>query len=162
MLAIKLQRIGKKHRPSYRLVVAERRSKMDAPPVEDLGSYDPFTKKAGFKNERVTYWLGVGAQPTITAHNLIIAQGIAQMPKRVVKMPKAEVKTSEATETTETKEAPTATAIVENPKEEGVATMEITQDAEAGELPSAPAEETSAPDILKTTITVEEKKEETE
>ncbi len=46
MLAIKLQRGGKKHQPSYRLVVAEKRSKMAAPPVEDLGTYNPFTKKA--------------------------------------------------------------------------------------------------------------------
>jgi small subunit ribosomal protein S16 len=88
MLAIKLQRIGKKHRPSYRLVVAERRSKMAAPPVEDLGSYDPFTKKAGLKNERIAHWLKVGAQPTVTVHNLIIAQGIVKSPTKAVKMKK--------------------------------------------------------------------------
>src|SRR5579862_3507898 len=81
MLAIKLQRVGRKHQPSYRLVVAERRSKMAAPPVEDLGSYQPKTKAAAFKKDRVAYWLGVGAQPTVTAHNLLVAQGMVKTPK---------------------------------------------------------------------------------
>ncbi len=97
MLAIKLQRIGKKHRPSYRLVVAEGRSKMAAPPVEDLGSYDPFTKAIGLKKERISYWLGVGAQPTVTAHNLLVAQGISTAKKLAVKMKKPAAK--DATET---------------------------------------------------------------
>lgn len=88
MLAIKLQRIGKKHQPSYRLVVAEKRSKMAAPPVEDLGAYNPFVKVATFKKDRVAYWLKAGARPTVTAHNLLVAQGIVTAPKMAVKMSK--------------------------------------------------------------------------
>ncbi len=45
MLMLKLKRIGKKHQPSFRIVVAEGRSKLGGPPVEDLGSYNAFTKK---------------------------------------------------------------------------------------------------------------------
>jgi small subunit ribosomal protein S16 len=89
MLAIKLQRVGRKHQPSYRLVVAEARSKMAAPPVEDLGSYHPATKATAFKKDRISYWLGIGAQPTVTAHNLLVAQGVVSTPKRAVKMAKA-------------------------------------------------------------------------
>ncbi|MEY4731117.1 MAG: hypothetical protein RL681_63 [Candidatus Parcubacteria bacterium] len=81
MLAIKLQRTGKKHQPSYRLVVAEKRSKMAAPPVEDLGSYSPRTKQANVNAERASYWLGVGAQPTVTVHNLFVKQGVLKSPK---------------------------------------------------------------------------------
>ena len=81
MLAIKLQRVGKKHQPGYRLVVAERRSKMAAPPVEDLGSYSPKTKLAHVNAERASYWLGVGAQPTTTVHNLLVKQGVLKSPK---------------------------------------------------------------------------------
>ena len=88
MLAIKLQRIGKKHKPGYRLVVAVSRSKMAAPPVEDLGFYDPFTKAAGIKKERVLHWISVGAQPTVTAHNLLVKQGIVNAPKKAIKMKK--------------------------------------------------------------------------
>ncbi len=75
MLVIRLQRIGKKHQPSYRVVAAEKRSKLGGPPVEDLGSYNPFTKKAAFKNERISHWLKVGAKPTATVHNLFIKHG---------------------------------------------------------------------------------------
>lgn len=95
MLAIKLQRIGKKHKPGYRVVVAERRSKMIAPPVEDLGFYDPFTKAAGIKKERVLYWIKMGAQPTVTAHNLLVKQGIVTTKAKAVKMKKAVAKAPE-------------------------------------------------------------------
>jgi small subunit ribosomal protein S16 len=96
MLAIKLQRGGKKHQPSYRFVVAERRSKMAAPPVEDLGSYNPFTKAAMVNKERVSYWITKGAQPTLSVHNLLVAQGVITAPKKMVKMKKAEPKAPEA------------------------------------------------------------------
>jgi small subunit ribosomal protein S16 len=95
MLAIKLQRIGKKHQPSYRLVVAEKKSKMAAPPVEDLGAYDPRTKATTINKERAAHWLKIGAQPTVTAHNLLVKEGAITGEKRVVKMPKAVVKSAE-------------------------------------------------------------------
>ncbi len=117
MLAIKLQRIGKKHQPSYRLVVAERRSKMAAPPVEDLGSYNPATKTVAVAKDRVVYWIKSGAQPTITVHNLFVKEGIVAAPKRPVKMKKkkaaegAPAKTAKAESKTEAKkEVPAAAA----------------------------------------------------
>jgi len=92
MLAIKLQRIGKKHQPSYRVVVAEKRSKMAAPPVEDLGSYNPFTKATTVKKERVLHWVKMGAQPTITMNNLLVKEGLITGNAIAVKMPKAVAK----------------------------------------------------------------------
>jgi len=103
MLAIKLQRIGKKHQPSYRLVVAERRSKMAAPPVEDLGSYNSFTKTMTVKKERASYWIGVGARPTVTAHNLLVKQGVISGKKAAVKIKKPAA--SEAAPAAETQAA---------------------------------------------------------
>ncbi len=88
MLAIKLQRIGKKHHPAYRIVVAPKRSKMAAPPVEDLGSYDPSLKKVSVKKERVAHWVRVGAQPTPTVHNLLVKEGSLSSPKMAVKIKK--------------------------------------------------------------------------
>ncbi len=88
MLALKLQRIGKKHQPSYRLVVAERRSKLIAPPIEDLGSYSVMTKKAHLRADRVAHWLGVGAQPSVTVQNLLVREGLVKTPKLAVKMNK--------------------------------------------------------------------------
>jgi small subunit ribosomal protein S16 len=125
MLAIKLQRVGRKHQPSYRLVVAEARSKMAAPPVEDLGSYHPASKATAFKKERISYWLGMGAQPTVTVHNLLVAQGVVSGKKLAVKMAKPVVK----------EEAKAA------PKEEKPAPVE----APAETSPEAPAETPSEP-----------------
>ena len=101
MLAIKLQRIGRKHQPSYRLVVAEKRSKMAAPPVEDLGSYNTFTKMSTIKKDRVSHWLRVGAQPTVTVHNFLVKEGVLTGAKKMqVKMKKKAVAATEATPAT--------------------------------------------------------------
>ena len=89
---MRLQRIGKKHQPSFRLVVAEARSKMAGPPVEDLGSYNSFTKAANFKKDRVEYWVGAGARPTATVHNLLVKDGILKMRKLAVKIKKSKDK----------------------------------------------------------------------
>ncbi len=105
MLAIKLQRIGKKHQPTYRIVVAEKRSKMAAPPVEDLGSYNPLTKQTTLNKERAAYWVKVGAHPTLTTHNLLVREGALSAPKLAVKIKKAvkpagEAQAAPAAETT--------------------------------------------------------------
>jgi small subunit ribosomal protein S16 len=81
MLMIKLKRVGKKHQPSFRLVVQEKRTKVNGRSVDDVGSYNPATKKFVFDKERVKYWLGVGAQPTATIHNLLVVKGVIKEPK---------------------------------------------------------------------------------
>jgi len=73
MLAISLVRMGAKGKPFYRVVVKEKRSKRDGKYIELLGTYDPMANPAAIKldNDRVQYWIGVGAQPTQTAKDLI-------------------------------------------------------------------------------------------
>ncbi len=78
MLAIKLQRIGKKHQAMYRLVVGERRSKLNGRQVEDLGWYNPHTKEAKFNATRVNHWMSKGAQPTDTVRVLLGKHGVLQ------------------------------------------------------------------------------------
>ena len=84
MLAIKLQKIGKKKQPSYRVVIQEKRTKLNSLCVEDLGWYNPRMKKAEIKKDRVAYWLKIGAQPTDTVHNLLVKNKIINAPKRAV------------------------------------------------------------------------------
>ena len=108
MLAIKLQRIGKKHQPGYRLVVAEKRSKMIAPPVEDLGAYNPFSKEITLKKERVEYWISKGAKLTATAHNLLVSKGFIQGAKIAIKMRKSKAEAAEVKGGTEAKVEPAA------------------------------------------------------
>ncbi len=91
MLVIRLQKIGRRHQPSFRVVVSERRSKAGGPPVEDLGSYSTFTKKAALKTDRVKHWLGIGAKPSSTVWNLLVRMGIAAGPKIRIPIKKAKV-----------------------------------------------------------------------
>jgi len=84
MLTIKLQRVGKKHQASFRLVVGEKRSKLNGRQVEYLGWYSPITDKAEFKKERILHWLKMGAQKTDTVHNLLVSQGIIEGKKIAV------------------------------------------------------------------------------
>ena len=65
MLAIRLQRIGRKGHPVYRVAVQEsRRHPSSGRVVMYLGSYDPHTKQATINAEKATHYLNNGAQPT--------------------------------------------------------------------------------------------------
>ncbi len=63
---IRLSRFGAKKQPTYRVVVMEERSKRDGRLVEKIGQYNPRTEPPTvvLNEERVRYWLGVGARPT--------------------------------------------------------------------------------------------------
>jgi len=68
-LSIRLTRGGAKKRPFYRIVVADSRSPRDGRFIEKLGHYDPMVEKGDPKRlvmdeERIKYWLSVGAQPS--------------------------------------------------------------------------------------------------
>ena len=72
MLKIKLVRTGKKNQPSYRIIVAKRRSKVNGKYVAQLGYYNPLTKPTTIKINQEAYqsWLNKGAQPTATVRKL--------------------------------------------------------------------------------------------
>jgi small subunit ribosomal protein S16 len=75
---IRLQRGGKKKQPIYRIVAADGRYKRDGRFLEKLGNYNPNTDPMTIemKENRVMYWLGVGAQPTDTVRNLLSRKGV--------------------------------------------------------------------------------------
>ena len=64
MLTIRLTRTGKRNAPSYRIVVAERRSKRDSKYTDLLGFYNPQTKPATFQIDqtKLVLWQSQGAQ----------------------------------------------------------------------------------------------------
>ena len=72
MLKIKLSRIGKKSQPSYRIIVAEARSKRNGKYTDLLGHYNPLTDPPTVTLDlnKYTTWLQKGAQPTPTVKNL--------------------------------------------------------------------------------------------
>ncbi|MCB1186559.1 30S ribosomal protein S16 [bacterium] len=70
---IRLMRIGKTKQPSYRVVVKEARTPRSGKYIEQLGFYNPLSEPADVRldEERIKYWLGVGAQPTERVRTLI-------------------------------------------------------------------------------------------
>jgi small subunit ribosomal protein S16 len=81
MLAIKLRRIGKKHQAAFRVIVSEKRSKIDGRYVDNIGWLNPKSKEFDVKKEKAEYWIKNGAVPTDTVHNLFVKAGILQGPK---------------------------------------------------------------------------------
>jgi small subunit ribosomal protein S16 len=65
---IRLKRMGRAHRPFYRLCAIDRHSPRDGRVLEELGIYDTSIAdtdaRAVLKNDRIDYWLSVGAQPS--------------------------------------------------------------------------------------------------
>lgn len=97
MLMIRFQRTGRRNDPAFRIAVTEKRSKPKSGGVELLGSYHPKTKKTVLRNERILYWLSMGAKLSPTVHNLLVAKGVIQGAKiPMVKMASKEVKTEPA------------------------------------------------------------------
>jgi small subunit ribosomal protein S16 len=75
---IRLQRAGRKKRPFYRIVVADRAANRDGRFVERLGHYDPVPAEIEFvlNEERALYWLSMGAEPTDTVRSLMRRSGV--------------------------------------------------------------------------------------
>lgn len=84
MLAIKFRRIGKKHQASFRVIVTEKRSKLQGRYVEDIGWWNPHADKFEIKKERAGYWIKTGAQPTDSVFNLLVSAGVIAGPKKPV------------------------------------------------------------------------------
>ena len=71
MLKIKLSQVGKKHERSYRVVIAEARSKRDGKVTEVIGHYLPQNQKIEIDQNRFDYWIKKGAKPTETIVKLL-------------------------------------------------------------------------------------------
>ena len=78
---IRMKRIGRRHRPSYRVTAVDIRSSRDGRVLEELGIYDPCNQdpdlRCKLNQERIQYWLGVGATPSDTVRDLLKKSGIA-------------------------------------------------------------------------------------
>ena len=85
MLTIRLQRIGRRNNPSYRVVVIESSvAAKKGKPVELLGQHDPIRKNTILKKDRILHWIGQGAQTSDTMHNILIRNGVIEGVKKNV------------------------------------------------------------------------------
>ena len=66
MTVVRLTRMGRKKKPFYRIVVTDSRKRRDSGWIESIGYYNPVSnpKELKFDQERLQYWLGVGAKPS--------------------------------------------------------------------------------------------------
>lgn len=85
-LKIRLSRAGAKKAPFYRMVVADSRSARDGAFLEKLGTYNPFLdhdnpERVVIKEERIKYWISVGAKPSERVQLLLATKGLCEKPK---------------------------------------------------------------------------------
>ncbi len=75
-----MKKMGRKHRPFYRICAMDSRRPRDGRVLEELGTYDPLVPetdaRALLKGERISYWLSVGAQPSDKVKVLIKKYGL--------------------------------------------------------------------------------------
>ena len=78
MVKLRLAKQGRKKLPIYKIVAADSRNRRDGRFIEALGQYRPQneTGKVQLNEERVMYWLNVGAQPTDTMRSILSKEGI--------------------------------------------------------------------------------------
>lgn len=109
MLKIRLQRIGRKHEPSFRLVLTDSKNGTKSGKfLEILGSHD-FRKDdtTNIKKDRVAHWLKNGVKPTPTVHNLFVTHKIIEG-KKINVLPKKTVAKKEELKVEAKAEAPKA------------------------------------------------------
>jgi small subunit ribosomal protein S16 len=80
---IRLARAGTKKRPVYRIVATDSREPRDGKFLEKLGIYDPILpsdnpQRMVLREERLRYWLGVGAQPSDRVARFLDSAGITE------------------------------------------------------------------------------------
>ncbi len=168
MLVIRFFRVGKKKRPSFKIVVTDKKN----PPqggrfVDEIGSWNPITKDKSLDKEKIQKWLSQGAKPSPAVYNLFVDEGIltgAKLPVHKTKKkkeeaeekPAEEVKKEEAPkeEKAEEKEAP------KEEKKEEPKTEEKPQEEETESKDKEKASENKEEEVSQDKL--EEKKEDPE
>ena len=169
-LRIRLSRGGAKKRPYYRIVVADSRRPRDGRYIERLGTYNPMVAKdhperLKTNDERIKYWLGVGAKPSDRVARLISDRGLVEKPpipehtkqhlpraktlERLKEAEEAAKKAAEAPPEEKADEAPSEEKAEDAPAEDKVdekADGKADEDPGEEKAEEAPTEDTAADD----------------
>jgi small subunit ribosomal protein S16 len=170
MLTIRLQRVGKKNEPTFRVVLTESSNGPKSGRfLEILGSYDAREKNVTkVDGDRIKEWISKGAQVSDTVHNLLINQGVIDGEKKNV-LPKKTPVVKESEEGAEegdgsaSEGAEAAAPEGDAPAESADAPAEEKSEEEtpaAEETPEAPAEEEKPSEEPTKEESTEENKEE--
>ena len=146
---MRLQRVGRRNDPSYRIVVTDKRTgpKSDKH-VDRLGSYNPKMNHVQIDAAKAKEWLAKGVQPSDTVHNILVGQKVIEGKKINVLPKKSPIIDEEALKRAEEEAAAKAEA------EKAAAEAEAAKAAEA----AAPAEEAPAAETAEEAPAEEEKK----
>ncbi len=89
MLRIRMQRVGRRNDPSFRIVITDsRNSTKSGGFIEVLGNFDYRKNLTGdIKKDRLDYWLSVGAKPTDSVHNYLVSKSLIKG-KKINVLPK--------------------------------------------------------------------------
>ncbi len=162
MLAIRMQRLGRKGHPTYRVVVQDsRQTPTSGKYVALLGSYDPHTKTTTLVKEKAEFYLKHGAQPSDRVARLFTSEGVTlptwvkqptertrdlRNPEKLRKNRPAE--DTPAEETPEASDAPVEEVAEAPATEEVAAAEEVTPEAEAeAEAEADTTEETPSEEV---------------
>ncbi len=140
MLKIRLQRVGRRHDPKFRVIVTDvRRGPKSSNFLEILGSYDAKVGNIALKDERIKHWISQGAQVSDTVHNFLVSKGVIEG-KKVNALPKKVAIKKEVVEepTPAPVAAPVATPepVVETPAAEEVVETEPVVEEAPAEVPA--------------------------
>lgn len=137
MLAIRMQRTGRKGYPTYRVIVQEaHRQPTSGRVVASIGSYNPHTKESTLDKEKAEYYLKNGAQPSDRVVRLLQAEKVA-LPAWV-----------SAADNTKQKSIKNAEKLRKNrPAEEAASEEPAAEETPAPEADAAPAEEAVEPTV---------------
>ncbi|MEK7185474.1 MAG: 30S ribosomal protein S16 [Patescibacteria group bacterium] len=139
MLKIRLQRVGRKNEPSFRLVLTDSKNgPKSGKSLEVLGSFDSRrAEQATFDVEKIKHWMSKGVQVSDTVHNLLVTRKVIAGKKINVLPLKRPIKKegdAAASAPVAVAEAPAASA------EAPVAEAPVAEAAQEASIESAPAE----------------------
>ena len=124
---IRLQRVGRKNDPSFRIVITDSKNGPKAGKfLEIVGAYDARKGTPTINAERIKYWMSVGAQTSDTVNNLLVKYKVIDGKKIAPFIPKPkEVAPEPVAEAPKAEEAPAEEAKEEAPVEEVIPTEEV-------------------------------------
>ncbi len=133
MLMMRLQRVGRKNDPSFRIVVTDKRTgpKSDRH-IDRLGSYNPKLNHVQLDAAKAKEWLSKGVQPSDTVHNILVGQKVIEGKKKNVLPKKSPIIDEEAIKRAEeeAKAKAEAEAKAKADAEAAATTPEVVADAE--------------------------------
>jgi len=93
MLAIRLQRIGRKNEAHFRVVLTDHKNSAKSGRFKEiLGTYNPKLGTMLLKEDRIKHWMSFGAKPSATLHNFMVHNKMLEGKKRNVLSKKAPTK----------------------------------------------------------------------